>query len=244
MNINHPTTLRSPSKPLEPATVFVVDGDATAREALESLFRSTGWQVKSAASAEEFLSRPRTAAPGCLIAEMSLPGLGGLELQRLVSDRTELPLIFVSNCIDIRATVLAMKAGAFDFLTKPFVRDVLLHAVAQAIEHSRTELRRLARARALQDRYESLSRREREVMSLVVCGRLNKQVGGELGISEITVKAHRGKLMRKMQAASFAELVNMAASLRRFAYSAAVDVPQELLYAARDFRSPLAAQRM
>ena len=155
--------------------------------------------------------------PSCLLVELNLPGVGGLELQRLVSDRAEMPIIFMSSRADVQATVQAMKAGAFDFLIKPFVGDVLLRAIRQAIERSRAEIRHLATMRALQDRYESLSRREREVMELVVSGRLNKQVGGELGISEITVKAHRGKLMRKMQAGSFAELVNMATSLGRTA---------------------------
>jgi FixJ family two-component response regulator len=147
--------------------------------------------------------------------ELNLPGSSGLELQKHVLDRIEMPIIFMTARSDVRATVQAMKAGAFDFLTKPFLRDALVRAIWPAIERSRAELRHLARTRALQERYDSLSRREREVMNLVVSGRLNKQVGADLGISEITVKAHRGKLMRKMCAGSFAELVNMAASLRR-----------------------------
>jgi FixJ family two-component response regulator len=193
---------------------------------------SAGWQTSSASSAEEFLALPRAMTPGCLVAETNLPGLSGLELQRRVIDRTEMPIIFLSNHADVLATVQAMKAGAFEFLTKPFVGEVLLQAIQQAIERSRAALCHLARTRALQERYESLSAREREVMSLVVAGRLNKQVGGELGISEITVKAHRGKMMRKMQATSFAELVNMAASIRRAALAdeAGIDAPYELAY--------------
>jgi FixJ family two-component response regulator len=151
--------------------------------------------------------------PSCLLVDLNLPGIGGVELQRLVFGRTELPVIFMSSRPDVRATVQAMKAGAFDFLIKPIVNDMLLRAIHEAIERSRAEMHHRMNMQALVSRYESLSRREREVMSLVVAGRLNKQVGGELGISEITVKAHRGKLMRKMQAKSFAELVNMALSL-------------------------------
>jgi FixJ family two-component response regulator len=246
MSLNYSATVRSASKSAGPATVFVVDADPSAREAFESLFRSAGLQVSTACSAEEFLARPRTMSPGCLIANVNLPGLSGLELQRRVAARSELPLIFVSDRIDIRATVEVMKGGAFEFLTKPFARDLLLKAIEEAIEHSRAALHYLVRARALQERYESLSRREREVMSLVVAGRLNKQVGGELGISEITVKAHRGKLMRKMQADSFAELVNMAASLRHdpLAQSPWFDVPPELAHATNRLRHALAATRL
>jgi FixJ family two-component response regulator len=204
--------LNAPKRPEMP-TVFVVDGDASVRESLDGLIRSAGWQPITAASAEEFLSRPRLMTPSCLVVDLHLPGLSGLDLQRRVFDRTELPLIFISSHTDVPATVQAMKAGAFEFLTKPFADDVLMNAIGDAIERSRAALRREAQRRALEERYESLSRREREVMSLIVSGRLNKQVSGELGISEITVKAHRGKMMRKMQAASFAELVNMAARL-------------------------------
>jgi FixJ family two-component response regulator len=195
--------------------VFVVDADPRSREVLEELIVSAGLRCATAATAEEFLAYPPAMTPGCLLVDLNLPGIGGLELQRRVFDRTELPIIFVTARADVQATVRAMKAGAFDFIIKPVVTEVVLSAIRQALERSRVEMRRLATMRALQRRYESLSRREREVMELVVAGRLNKQVGGELGISEITVKAHRGKLMRKMQAGSFAELVNMAASLRR-----------------------------
>jgi FixJ family two-component response regulator len=213
----------------ETPIVYVVDSDTSAREALELTLRSAGWQPRMAGSAEEFLTRPRTMTPSCLLVEQRLPGLSGLDLQRLVFDRTEMPVIFLSAHADVQVTVQAMKAGALEFLTKPLVRDVLLNAIGDAIEHSYASLRHLAQVRGLQQRYESLSRREREVMRLVVSGRLNKQVGAELGISEVTVKAHRGSMMRKMKAGSFAELVNMAASLR-FSAPASVadtDAPEE-----------------
>jgi FixJ family two-component response regulator len=239
MNLRYQCQVGRLSKPPEPPIVFIVDADASVRAALESLIRSAGWQCRTAASAEEFLSRPRAATAACLLVELNLPGASGLELQRLLSDQTEMPIIFMSAHANVPATVQAMKAGAFEFLTKPLVADVLLHAIRQAIEHSQSALRRRTRMQALQERYESLSRREREVMGLVVSGRLNKQVGGELGISEITVKAHRGKLMRKMQAASFAELVNMAASLRRAvsASEADFDVPSLLVSADHSLRA-------
>jgi FixJ family two-component response regulator len=231
MNLRYTCQVRSSSTYPETPTVFIVDGDDSVSAALEPLIRSAGWQPRTAASAEEFLARPRVMTPGCLLVELDLPGASGLDLQRLLSDRTELPIIFMSAQVDVAATVQAMKAGAFEFLMKPLAGDLLLHTIRQAVERSRTALRRVARMRALQERYESLSRREREVMGLVVSGRLNKQVGGELGISEITVKAHRGKMMRKMQAASFAELVTMAASLRRAvpASSAEIDMPGVLM---------------
>ena len=194
--------------------VFIVDGDEVARNALEPLIRSAGWEARTAASAEEFLAQERATTPSCLLVELELPGSSGIDLQRLVSDRTDMPVIFMAARADIHATVQAMKGGAFEFLIKPIVPEVLLDAVRAAIERSEAARRHLMQIHALQERYGSLSRREREVMSLLVRGRLNKQVGGELGISEITVKAHRGRMMRKMRAASFAELVTMAASLR------------------------------
>jgi FixJ family two-component response regulator len=215
-----PGTYQSPEKT---PVVFVVDGDAAARKELESLIRSAGWEAKAAASAEEFLEHERSVAPSCMLVELELPGSSGLHLQRLVADRIDMPIIFMSSRADIHATVQAMKAGAFEFLTKPLVPEVLLVAMQRALERSHAARRQLMQSQALQQRYESLSRREREVMSLLVCGRLNKQVGGELGISEITVKAHRGKMMRKMRASSFAELVTMAASLRSRAAASAND---------------------
>jgi FixJ family two-component response regulator len=205
------------SSPMSHGTpiVFVVDDDVSVRESLESLIRCAGWQPETFASAQEFLSRPRALAPSCLVLDVTLPDLSGLDLQKCVAvDRMDMPIIFITGYGDVPTTVQAMKAGAVEFLTKPFGDDVLLNAIRHAIERSRTALRGEAEIRALRDRYASLSRREREVMALVVSGLLNKQVGGELGISEITVKAHRGKVMRKMKAGSLADLVNMAATLR------------------------------
>jgi len=213
MNLSH-IHARSASMDAELPVVHIIDNDPAASYTLERLLRSAGWQTNTFVSAEEFLAQPRHMAAGCLVVEQHLPGISGLELQKLIADRHELPVIFMSSTPDVHSTVQAMKAGAIEFLTKPFVGDVLLHAIGYALGRSQQALRQIAEARALQDRYDSLSRREREVMHLVVAGRLNKQVGGELGISEITVKAHRGKMMRKMRAASFAHLVNMVASLR------------------------------
>jgi len=214
MNLVHfssaPRTIAEPALPV----VYVVDGDPVMRETLQALTRSAGYQPCVAASAEEFLAQPRCKTACCLLVEKTLPGLSGLELQKSVRNRTEMPVIFMSSEADVEATVQAMKAGAMEFLSKPFVGDVLMHAIGQAIKFSQATMHQQALLQALQQRYESLSRREREVMDLVVTGRLNKQIGGELGISEITVKAHRGKMMRKMQAASLAHLVNMFASLR------------------------------
>lgn len=214
MNLVHfSSARRTIAEPALPV-VYVVDGDPVMREALKALIRAAGYQPCVAASAEEFLEQPRCKTACCLLIEKSLPGLSGLALQKIVHDRTEMPVIFMSSEADIEATVQAMKAGAFEFLSKPFVGDVLMHAIGQAIKCSQSAMHHQALLQALQQRYESLSRREREVLDLVVTGRLNKQVGGELGISEITVKAHRGKMMRKMQAASLAQLVIMYASLR------------------------------
>jgi FixJ family two-component response regulator len=195
--------------------VFVVDDDVSVRESLESLLRSTGWQVETFASAQEFLSRPRALAPSCLVLDVTLPDLNGLDLQkRIAVDRIDMPIIFITGYGDVPMTVRAMKAGAVEFLTKPFVTDELLGAIHNAIERSRAALESEAGMQALRDSYATLSPREREVMALVVSGLLNKQVGGELGISEITVKAHRGKVMQKMKAKSLADLVNMSARLR------------------------------
>jgi len=193
--------------------VFVVDDDASVRESLELLIDRSGWQPKTFASAKEFLAQPRVPAPSCMVLDVALPGLSGLDLQRLVADRTDMPIIFLTGHGDVATTVQAMKAGALEFLTKPFRPDVLVSAIREALERSGQALVREAAMKSLRESYASLSRREREVMALVVSGLLNKQVGGELGISEITVKAHRGQVMRKMQADSFAALVKMATRL-------------------------------
>lgn len=195
--------------------VFVVDDDVSVRESLESLIRCEGWQPETFASAQEFLDYPRVLIPNCLVLDVSLPGLNGLDLQGLVAgERTDMPIIFITGHGDVPMTVQAMKAGAVEFLTKPFNDDVLLTAIRAALERSRVALSLEAEMRVLRNRYASLSQRERQVMVLVVSGLLNKQVGGELGISEITVKAHRGKVMQKMKADSLADLVKMAARLR------------------------------
>ena len=195
--------------------VFVVDDDISVREALELLIRHEGLEVETFVSAQEFLSRPRVVAPSCLVLDISLPGLNGLELQKRVAvERPEMPIIFITGHGDIPMTVQAMKAGAVEFLTKPFRDDVLLRAIHGAVERSKVLAGRDAELRALRTRYASLTSRERDVMARVAAGLLNKQVGSELGISEITVKAHRGSMMRKMGANSLAELVSMAARLR------------------------------
>ena len=185
------------------------------RESLELLIRHEGWQAEVFASADEFLARPRTRVPSCLILDLSLPGLGGLDLQkRIASEQTGLPIIFITGHGDIPSSVQAMKAGAVEFLTKPFTHDALLSAVRQALERSRIARDRDAELQELRGRYASLSPRERQVMGLVVSGLLNKQVGTELRISEVTVKAHRGRVMQKMKADSLAELVEIAGKLR------------------------------
>lgn len=202
--VSHPTPV-----------VFVVDDDVSVRESLELLIRVAGWRPETFASAQEFLVRPRVFAPSCLVLDVSLPGLNGLDLQEHVAaERPDIPIIFITGHGDVPMTVRAMKAGAVEFLTKPLRDGVLLSAIRQAIERSRIALDHEAELRELRDSYALLSRREREVMSLVVSGLLNKQVGGELGITEITVKAHRGQVMKKMKADSLADLVKMSASLR------------------------------
>jgi FixJ family two-component response regulator len=194
--------------------VFVVDDDISIRESLELLIRSEGWKPETFASAQEFLDRPRVFVPTCLVLDVSLPGLNGLDLQKRVAiDRIDMPIIFITGHGDVPMTVQAMKAGAVEFLTKPFGDEVLLSAIRHALERSRAALAHEAEMLGLRECYASLSPREREVMALVVSGLLNKQVGGELGISEITVKAHRGQVMQKMKADSLADLVRMAARL-------------------------------
>ena len=195
--------------------VFVVDDDISVRESLELLIQSAGWQPETFASAQEFISRPRSLVPSCLVLDVSLPGINGLELQnRVAAERSDMPIIFITGYGDVPTSVQAMKAGAVEFLTKPMRDNVLLSAIGNAIERSRVAICQEAEMRALQDLYASLTPREREVMALVVAGMLNKQIGGELDISEITVKAHRGQVMRKMKANSLADLVKISARLR------------------------------
>jgi FixJ family two-component response regulator len=194
--------------------VFVVDDDISVRESLELLIQSEGWKPETFSSARDFLERSRTPAPSCLLLDISMPGLNGLELQkRVAAEHPGLPIIFITGHGDVPKTVQAMKAGAVEFLTKPFPDSVLLDAIRNALERSRHFLGKAAEIQDLRDRYASLTQREQQVMKLVVDGLLNKQVGGELGISEITVKAHRGKVMQKMKADSLPDLVKIAGKL-------------------------------
>ncbi len=201
---------KSQQKPI----VFVVDDDISVRESLELLITFAGWQPETFASAKEFLARPRTATPNCLVLDVSLPDLNGLELQKLIaSERTDMPIIFITGHGDVPMTVQAMKGGAVEFLTKPFDDEVLLNAIRHAIKRSAAVLDDQAEIAALSNSYESLTPREQDVLRLVVAGMLNKQIGLKLGISEITVKAHRGKMMQKMKADSVADLVKTAVRL-------------------------------
>jgi FixJ family two-component response regulator len=202
--------------------VFVVDDDISVRESLELLIRHEGLEVETFTSAQEFIARPRAFVPSCLVLDISLPGLNGLELQKRVAvERPDMPIIFITGHGNIPMTVQAMKAGAVEFLTKPFGDDALLSAIRSAVDRSKILIGRETELRALKARYARLTPREREVMARIVAGVPNKLVGDELGISEITVKAHRGSMMRKMEAKSLAELVNMAARLRLLRPSAA-----------------------
>jgi len=202
------------SKSQHQAIVFVVDDDVSVRESVELLIKFAGWQPETFASAKDFLARPRISTPCCLVLDVSLPDLNGLELQKLIaSERTDMPIIFITGHGDVPMTVQAMKAGAVEFLTKPFDDEVLLGAIRHALKRSAAVLDDQAETTAMRNTYESLTPREQDVMRLVVAGMLNKQIGLKLGISEITVKAHRGKVMQKMKADSVADLVKTAVKL-------------------------------
>ncbi len=209
-----PGSIGVPAVPQTPSIVFVVDDDVSVRESLELLIKDAGWQADLFASAQEFLSRPPPTVPRCLVLDVTLPGLDGLALQKRLTDRHDMPIIFITGHGNVPMSVQAMKAGAVEFLTKPLRDDVLVKAIHDALERSRAALQLDLEMSALKGCFESLTPREREVMAWVVSGLLNKQVAGELGISEITVKAHRGKVMRKMKADSLPHLVTMAARLR------------------------------
>jgi FixJ family two-component response regulator len=236
--------------PRSTSTVFVVDPNRTLCESLERLIRYEGWHAVCFTSGEEFLAHPLEVAPSCLMLDVSLPGLSGLDLQRRAAvDHPHIPIIFLSAEGDIPTAVEAMKAGAVEFLTKPFRDNELLNAVREALERSRFVLAKQAQKQTLQRNYASLSPRERQVMTLVSSGLLNKEVGGELGISEITVKAHRGQVMQKMRANSFADLIKMSAKLGlnrtkehpRLRRDDSVADLTGVLFAARNVTKPCAA---
>ena len=214
MSAASPPERSKPSPNSAAPIVFIVDDDISVRESLELLICSQGWQAETFESAKEFLDRPRVLVPSCLILDVSLPGLNGLELQKRVAvERTEMPIIFITGHGDVPMSVEAMKAGALEFLTKPFRNDLLVSAIRNALDRSRTALTDKAEMQTLHDCYASLSPREREVMTLVISGLLNKQVGGELGVCENTVKFHRAQAIHKMKADSLPDLVRMAARL-------------------------------
>jgi len=201
------------SQELDPV-IAIVDDDPSVREGLESLIRSAGWKAETFASAHEFLARPRAEPPSCLILDLQLPGLSGLDLQKRMAEvELEIPIVFLTGHGNIPSSVQAMKAGAVEFLTKPFEEEELLHAIEEAVERDRHRRQLHAEMRELRDRYESLTARERQVMQDVVSGLLNKQIAGELNITEFTVKIHRAHVMSKMDADSLADLVRMAESL-------------------------------
>ena len=204
---------RSSIAPNTLPVVFVVDDDVSVRESLESLLLCAGWRVETFASAQAFLSRPAAETPSCLVLDIEMPRLNGLELQERLADRSEMPIIFITGYADVPRTVRAMKGGAIEFLTKPFADQAVLDAIERATERSRVAVARAADLKVLRERYASLTSRERDVMTWVVAGLLNKEVAAELGRSEITIKAHRGRVMQKMVADSLADLVRMAAKL-------------------------------
>ena len=223
--------------------VFVVDDDVAVRESLELLIRREGWRPETFVSPQDFLRRSPSVVPNCLVLDLSLPGLNGLDLQKRVAiERPYMPVIFIADCVDVPTTVKAMKAGAVEFFMKPFRDDALLSSIQEALERSRAALAHESEVQILRDRYMSLSRREREVMALVVSGLSNKQAGGELGISEITVKCHRGQVMQKMKSNSLAHLVKMAATLDLASASKAATalfpVPSRNLREAQRHREP------